>query len=438
MLDYAFLDQTSDVDELRAVLASLVSGENGKFPHLEDAFRNKLIKLLPEKEQQMIATIKSQATAKDSSKEMTDLQSWIEEVQVKPPNESNEQHHKATTSLLCSIPIRSTSHIQQIIQTALSENAATASNASTQKSEGPASKPLIRKEKLSTKDYFEAWDKFSEDDSDDETLKPELVEARRNRDRDAELCELQRQIANNELKISERQFLSEREREKGNEHFKSREDEDAYHSYTKSILLNPSNAKSLANRAAVSLRFGKEEEAILDCTKAIGIDPTYTKAIARRGMTLHRLERYNEAAADFKMCHSLEPDSGYSRMMLQSEEKQREKNQIMTRLTIEECESEVEDDEASIIEEVFTPGVLSDSEHHSTTKTIESTAPKMSGHNSDESWQKISIVEVSESDEDSQDDRESSLLRRVEITCEDEIVEEKMKRRNHDSSALCF
>lgn len=436
---------------MRAILASLISGEHGKFPHLEETARNKLIKLLPREEQEMIATLKSKATADDSSKEIMGLQSWMEKLKV--TNENNEQQDKAT-SLLCSIPIRSTSCIQQ--------------SAQAKKPTPAASKKLIRKEKLSTTEYFQAWDKFSEDtDSDGETplpkiTKPRLVEdtaeiARRNRD--AELCELQRQIANFEFKQSEREFSSEREREKGNEHFKSREDEDAHHCYTKSILLDPSNAKSLANRAAVSLRFGKDEEAIADCTKAINIDPTYTKAIARRGMTLHRLERYGEAAADFKMCHSLDPGSGYSRMMIKSEEKQ---NQTMTRLTIEECDSEVEGDET--IEEVFTPGILADSEQEM----------MQSQSCTNESWQKISIVEVSESDEESQDNKESSLLRRVEITCEDEIVEEgnllkekgneakkagqfdmainqKLpqvceakpdnktdKRRFHDSSALCF
>ena len=82
--------------------------------------------------------------------------------------------------------------------------------------------------------------------------------------------------------------MSEKERQKGNEHFKCNENEDAYHCYPKSILLDPSNSKSFANRASVLIRLGNQKEAIKDYTRAFDIDPSYVKSLTKRAMIYHQ------------------------------------------------------------------------------------------------------------------------------------------------------
>ena len=289
-------------------------------------------------------------------------------------------------------------------------------------------KRLTRKEKLSTKQYFEEWAKFEDNSDDDEcieaTEKSKAVERKEVpvQSRTAEMDALQKMIANNELQQAERGFLSNREREKGNEYFKCNENESAMNCYSKSILLDPANAKSYSNRAAVFLRLGRKEEAIEDCTSALRIDPNYIKALARRGMILHQLKRYEEAVKDFKACQALDPTGGYNRLQESSQLKLQE--QRMTRLTIEE----VHEEEEIILEEVFTPGALSES-----TSAIDISEKKSSMSErlsideiEEESWQKISIVEVSESDEDNRsDDQDSFFMRRVEI------IEEETDNEQH-------
>ena len=176
------------------------------------------------------------------------------------------------------------------------------------------------------------------------------------------------------------------------------------------------------------LRLGKHQRAIDDCTQAIGIDGMYTKALARRGMILYQLRQYEEAAADFKMCDSIDPNGGHSRMHAKSEEKLREKldGAVMSRLIIEEV-----DDIDEIKEEVITPGVLAESGSVKgklcDRKTVDSSSRIHSEHNEqqrDNLSQKIRMVEVENSDKECiQDDllceEESFLMKRVEIIEDD-------------------
>jgi tetratricopeptide (TPR) repeat protein len=123
--------------------------------------------------------------------------------------------------------------------------------------------------------------------------------------------------------------------------------------------LDPSNAKSFANRASVLARLGRYEEALNDCNSAIDIDPSYTKALTKRDIILQHCQ-------------------GTA------------KSELKTRMTTEEVGFEEGDE---IQEEVFTPGSM-EFECSSSSKT-KSSPP------------------AAHQDEDT-------------------------KRRNYDSSALCF
>jgi tetratricopeptide (TPR) repeat protein len=143
--------------------------------------------------------------------------------------------------------------------------------------------------------------------------------------RNCDIDELRKQLA--KFQQAEREFLSQREREKGNEHFKCQEDDEAYHCYTKSIILDPSNAKSFTNRASVLARLGRYEEALNDCNSAIDIDPSYTNALTKRDIIKQKLQRCQQGTA---------------------------KSELKTRMMIEE----VFEGGDEILEEVFTPGSI--------------------------------------------------------------------------------
>ncbi|KAL7481324.1 hypothetical protein ACHAW6_007008 [Cyclotella cf. meneghiniana] len=444
MLDYSFVEGCNDVNELRAILSSLASGQHGRYPHLEETVRNKLVSLLPEKEKKKLATITAQLSVEDANNVKTDLGDWLNIVNNCTSLENNGS---TKSSIKVSHPIRNTSHVKPTAPTTHGEIESTEDNTKPKKG-------LIRKETMSTKDT----DKESEDSenmvngttAESKTTEDNTQATRRHGN--LEVSIFRTMIASNEIEPAERKFMSTREREKGNEYFKSGDIEKAWHCYSESVLLDPSNSKSFANRATVLLRLGKREEAIRDCTEAINIDPTYVKAVARRGMILHQMQRYEEAVRDFELCTTLDADGGYVRLREKSKAKLLEElakkspTQEAIELKIEQFDSSDENDD--VIEEVYTPGILQTTQighakeiikHSSSSMTgrgvinnvvdnVESSKPAV-GHESNgnvckrdgaQSWQKISIIDTSDSDdENNEDDPDRHLMRRVEIVVED-------------------
>jgi hypothetical protein len=78
MLDYAFVQNCSNVQELNAVYSKLLSGQYGKFPVLEETVLRKLDSLL-ETNQKNVST-SSQPPDESISSETNGLHKWIESI----------------------------------------------------------------------------------------------------------------------------------------------------------------------------------------------------------------------------------------------------------------------------------------------------------------------------------------------------------------------
>eukprot|EP01035_Chromulina_nebulosa_P020929 gene20929-27128_t len=114
------------------------------------------------------------------------------------------------------------------------------------------------------------------------------------------ILRLKQQITPNELIEAENDLTNwERERLKGNEFYRSGDNQQAFDSYTISLAMNPLSATVYANRAMVSLKLDRFDIAEDDCSRALAIDPLYVKAWSRRGLTRFKKGRYFEAAFDF-------------------------------------------------------------------------------------------------------------------------------------------
>ena len=112
---------------------------------------------------------------------------------------------------------------------------------------------------------------------------------------------------------------------KGNECFRSGENDDALLYYSRAIALDDSNAVIYANRAMANIRLNNFDAAVSDCTMSLGIDSSYTKALSRRGMVHHRCGRYRLAEDDFRMCSIREPENKeYTALLKRSTEKRKE------------------------------------------------------------------------------------------------------------------
>mmetsp|Transcript_12402 Transcript_12402/g.25221 ORF Transcript_12402/g.25221 Transcript_12402/m.25221 type:complete len:345 (-) Transcript_12402:25-1059(-) len=174
--------------------------------------------------------------------------------------------------------------------------------------------------------------------------------------------------------------MSENERIKGNDYYRAGEMEESIISYTKSIMLNPVNAKVYANRAQARIRMNELDLALQDCNEAIKLNPAYTKALARRGMILQKKGRYEEAISDFSECCRLETASVYERFLERCKEKHEEeisRKRTTTTLKILEVDEtekdEVNDDGDDLdgIEEVYTPGALESQSEREYDKSLE-------------------------------------------------------------------
>ncbi len=161
----------------------------------------------------------------------------------------------------------------------------------------------ISKERLSHRDYYREWDTFDADkaekdiDESDYNLKSSV---------DIEKSENSVKLDLHLFSEVELKFMAMKEKNIGNECFRSKEYKSAITHYSKSISLEE-KAVTYGNRANAFMKLSKLSEAMADVNRALAINPAYTKALARRGMIHYASKNFCEAVKDFGVCSSREP-----------------------------------------------------------------------------------------------------------------------------------
>lgn len=143
------------------------------------------------------------------------------------------------------------------------------------------------------------------------------------------------EIVEERLAASEIEWMAEREKEKGNELFKSGEYKACVEAYDKSVELAP-KAATLANRAAAKLKLKLFDSAIEDCTLALEDDPKYVKVLMRRAVARMELMQYEEAHEDILTALDLAP--GNKELEKMRDKVLRKMPQTVTQVRIEEVE----------------------------------------------------------------------------------------------------
>ncbi|CEO97244.1 unnamed protein product (mitochondrion) [Plasmodiophora brassicae] len=109
------------------------------------------------------------------------------------------------------------------------------------------------------------------------------------------------------------EFNAEREKQIGNEYFRSGEYSTAVKHYTRAIALAPPGSKAAAvaycNRANTSMRLKLWKAAEKDASAAIDCDPSYVKAWFIRGKARARLGKAVDARDDLAHAVRLDPDN---------------------------------------------------------------------------------------------------------------------------------
>lgn len=153
------------------------------------------------------------------------------------------------------------------------------------------------------------------------------------------------------MTTAERQWRSQREKEKGNEAFKASEYVAAVEAYTISLRLDPKNETVHTNRAAAYLKLKRWEDAETDCSAALALDANNWKARMRRAAA--RLEQGSEASIrgalpDADSALNTKPDSNDLLSLRKRCEKALadiEDRKGMKRVAVTNIEEEEEDDD---------------------------------------------------------------------------------------------
>mmetsp|Transcript_19069 Transcript_19069/g.39713 ORF Transcript_19069/g.39713 Transcript_19069/m.39713 type:complete len:1022 (-) Transcript_19069:75-3140(-) len=398
MLDYDYVQTCNKMPELKAILKMLKSGKEGRYPHLEKTVEEKVLSMLPEKDRKKVLSMRSEASSSEIYDEEKELNAWLEsmggtskpkvsvpvgitEVPPVPPSSSGDIFGDDPAPPAPPPVTSSGGSRYPPVRGSKEAGLNNARKARGEKAPAPAyteSKPRLNKESMSNRDYFRAWDKFDVEAEEkaleeaeqegDERAQQARYEARRKEEknrirRQKEMAKLRDSLNFDSMSEKERTWMAQREKNKGNECFRSGENDDALLYYSRSIALDDSNAIVYANRAMANIRLNNFDAAVSDCTMSIALDPTYTKALSRRGMVHHRCGRYSLAEDDFAAALKMDPtNKEFAALLMRSKEKRKDVEGEAThqktkkKVMIQEVSDSEDEDEEEEEEEIFELG----------------------------------------------------------------------------------
>ncbi|XP_030638965.1 sperm-associated antigen 1 [Chanos chanos] len=294
-LDYSFIEKCTDVRYLEKILRILRSGEEGIFPHLIEYCEKHIRKLDPKS--RALRKEKPPATAASFTKEewsqITDeLKTWEEEIKV------NEVKIKQTP-LLCNEenvpPVRGSHCSIQVKSYSIGAN-------KTKKNAAPP------------RDYRD-WDKFDVEkecakiDGDITENEPAVII-------NHGLPKIRRKMDTAALTEQEKIQLADREKDKGNEAFRSNDYQEAVAYYTRSLSVLPTVA-AYNNRAQAEIKLQHWHSALADCQKVLEMEPGNLKALLRRATVNKNLGDLQIACDDVKTVLCSEPQNMIAKRLLE-------------------------------------------------------------------------------------------------------------------------
>ncbi|KAK1331949.1 hypothetical protein QTO34_007626 [Cnephaeus nilssonii] len=311
-LDFKYIEKCSDVKHLEKILCVLRSGEEGYYPELTEFCEKRLQGLAPQsralRKDKPVAT-ESSFTAREWEKIDGDIKNWVTEIKKE---ESKIYFHETETYPAKEEnlpPVRGSGSCLHVAK-------------------GKYSKSRSAKKKI-PRDYAE-WDKFDVEKEcskiDEDCKEKTLINNK------SHLSKIETRLDTAGLTEKEKDFLATREKEKGNEAFKSGDYEEAVKYYTRSISVLPTVA-AYNNRAQAELKLQNWNSAFQDCEKVLELEPGNVKALLRRATTYKHQNKLQDAMEDLRQVLDVEPDNELAktqtkgkRMVIQEVENSEDEN----------------------------------------------------------------------------------------------------------------
>ncbi|XP_052507805.1 sperm-associated antigen 1 [Budorcas taxicolor] len=329
-LDFKYIEKCSDVKHLEKILCVLRSGEEGYYPELTEFCEKHLSGLAPGSRalrKDKPAATASSFTAEEWEKIDGDIKSWVSEIK-----KEDDKIHFHETETFPAVednlpPVRgSNSHL----------HVAKEKNSKSR----PAKKKIPR-------DYAE-WDKF---DVEKECAKLDEDKDRTVINNKSHLSKIETRLDTAGLTEKEKDFLATREKEKGNEAFKSGDYEEAVKYYTRSLSVLPTVA-AYNNRAQAEIKLQNWNSAFQDCEKVLELEPGNLKALLRRATTYKHQNKFQEAIEDLNKVLAVEPDNELAKKTLSEVERDLKNSEPASktqtkgkRMVIQEVENSEDEDE---------------------------------------------------------------------------------------------
>ncbi|XP_056378376.1 sperm-associated antigen 1 isoform X2 [Hyla sarda] len=329
-LDYKFIEECKDVKHLEKILRVLRLGEEGLYPDLT-AFCEKRIEALSPNNR-ALRKDKPPATAADFSLEDWqeiggDLKNFLTEIKL---TEQRPPFQQTTDNLP---PIRNSSN-------------APATNKKGKEYQSAGSKV--------PRDYRD-WDRLD--------IEKELSEIDKSKDNveqsktviNTTASKIKKNVATKGISLEQKRSLAEREKDKGNEAFRSGDFEEAILYYSRSISVLPT-AVAYNNRAQTEIKLKNWQNALKDCDHALDLEPENVKALLRRAVVNKNLSNFQAASSDLQTILLHEPENPIAKKVLceveelQQKEKA-EKSKKGRRIVIQDIEGSDEEHQDTSVKE---------------------------------------------------------------------------------------
>ncbi|XP_026519180.1 sperm-associated antigen 1 isoform X2 [Terrapene carolina triunguis] len=296
-LDYKFIEKCSDVKHLEKILRILRSGEEGYYPDLTLFCEKRIECLAPGS--RALRKDKPPASASDFTTEEwekinDEMKSWVTEMK--------EDDYKIQ------FPVTETLHERL-------DNLPAVRGSNSCLHGGQNKENKQRKKKNIPRDYRE-WDKF---DVEKECSKVDEVYEENNSKAcfniSSNLPVIEKKIETTGMTKKERNFIANREKEKGNEAFAIGDYKEAVTYYTRSISVLPTVA-AYNNRAQAEIKLQNWHNAFQDCEKVLDLEPGNLKALMRRATVHKHLQNYQAAIEDLAKVLHVEPENAIAKKNL--------------------------------------------------------------------------------------------------------------------------
>ncbi|XP_041964279.1 sperm-associated antigen 1 [Alosa sapidissima] len=326
-LDYDYIQKCTDVGYLEKILKVLRSGEEGIYPHLIDFCEKHVEKLNP----------RSRALRKDKPAASAASLPKDEWSQISEELESWETEMRAGEVQLKQLPLfGDEENVPPIRGSNCSVQSTSASGVKKNKNKAPC-----------PRDYKD-WDKFDvekECAKVDEVVTNDSARTVINHSHPKIKTNLHTSVLTEQEKV----VLANREKDKGNEAFKTGDYEEALAYYSRSLSILPTVA-AYNNRAQAEIKLQNWHKALSDCQKVLELEPANAKGLLRRATVQKHLGNLQLAVDDVNAVLHIEPHNEIAKKLLNELSKKMaervpEKPAKRQKMLIEEIEEEEEEKE---------------------------------------------------------------------------------------------